>query len=82
MSEEKLAFFLHGRSYLVVSDFSRLGSVFVAGEVLVFERATYSRYDECYMYEFHSRNVGEVKSWFLLRAETSEDCEKYFRKIA
>jgi hypothetical protein len=77
MTEEKLDHFQKGRSYVAVADFSRLGDVFTKGEALVFDRAAYSRYDECYMYEFVAKD-GKVKSWFLLRGETSKDCPRYF----
>jgi hypothetical protein len=55
-------------------------SGFIAGEVLTFERPTYSFYDNCFVYEFRTVN-NDVKTWWLGEKESVELWRQYFESI-
>lgn len=54
--------FVKGRLYRVVNSFSALRSVFAKGQLLTFERETYSIYDSCTGYFFICKASGELCS--------------------
>ena len=47
------ALFIPKAKYRVTQDFTDDTSNFVKGEILTFDVGGYSRYDECYFYNFH-----------------------------
>ena len=55
-------------------------STFSAGEVLVFERDTYSHYDNAFVYVFRSSG-GEEKEWWLTEGEPKESWHEYFEQL-
>jgi len=68
-----------GESVRVKSDF-RLGSTFREGEVLVFQRDGYSRYDNSFVYEFLNA-TGELKSWYLHEDKPIDLWRDFFEPI-
>ena len=55
-------------------------SIFVAGEVLTFERPTYSHYDNCFVYLFRSGS-GDLKEWWLGEDGDEETWNQYFERV-
>ncbi len=55
---------------------------FVADEVLVFERDTYSRYDNCFVYIFHTESGNETKDWWLPEGQSKESWQQYFELLS
>ena len=53
-------------------------SEFVAGEKLVFERDSYSHYDNCFVYVFRTEGIGTTKEWWLPESKPKELWEQYF----
>lgn len=75
--------FLPGMHYLALRTFtSGPHSSFVASELLIFERETYSPYDNCFVYQFVSLEKGEQKSWWLPEGASAAQWKLYFRLVA
>ena len=55
--------FVVGRHYRVIRDFQALRDTFTAGEILVYERDAWSRYDGITGYFFSEAGSGELRSW-------------------
>lgn len=74
--------FIPGRHYQVKRSFkSGPASAFVAGEVLVFERDTYSPYDNCFVYVFSAEKGSEKKEWWLLEGQSKESWRQFFEQL-
>jgi hypothetical protein len=77
-----LPIFIVGTQYRVKHDFrSGPTSVFSAGEILIFVCGTYSPYDDCFVYTFHSERSGESKDWWLPDGEPKEDWRAHFDEL-
>ena len=75
------AIFEAGARYRVRQGFaSGPNSIFVAGEILTFERLTCSRYDNCSVYLFRSGS-GDVKEWWLGEQDRAETWTLYFEPV-
>ena len=46
--------------------------MFVEGEVVTFERETYSFYDNAFVYLFRSEKTGAIKEWWLLEGRSAD----------
>jgi hypothetical protein len=62
-----------GKKYRVLKDFRQPQSIFKADEVLKYENAEYSRYDNSTMFFFKAKG-GHQKTWWL---HDDEPVEKY-----
>ena len=79
---KRLSLFQAGQRYRARSAFKGLvGPDFVADEVLVFNVGGYSRYDECYVYEFRSEISGERKNWWLDDGTSADSWRTFFEAI-
>ena len=56
-------------------------SQFIEGEKLVFQKNTYSPYDDCFVYEFKELSTGEIKNWWLADGKPKEEWGKYFVRV-
>jgi hypothetical protein len=56
--------FINSKRYRVKVDFSCGGTDFIKDECLDFVCGAYSRYDDCYIYEFKDIH-GNAKNWIL-----------------
>ena len=74
------AIFIPGSRYRVKVDFkSGPVSVFGAGEVLTFENASYSHYDNCFVYAFRTDDgSAEKKEWWLPEGEHRGSWSRFF----
>ena len=68
---------LQGQRYVVKKEFESGAATFVVGEVLAFMQGGFSRYDDCYLYEFHD-NLGAIKVWCLSAGVSEEDWLEFF----
>jgi len=74
--------FTRGCRYRVKQSFkSGPTSAFIAGEILVFERDSYSHYDNSFIYEFRSESSAETKEWWLLEGQSKELWRQYFEPL-
>ena len=74
--------FTSGRRYRVKRNFkSGPTSAFIAGEALIFERDTYSPYDNCFVYVFGKEKGSEKKEWWLSEGEPKESWQQYFEPL-
>lgn len=71
----------HGR-YRVKQNFkSGPASDFITGEVLIFERQAYSRYDNCFVYQFKTEGGNAPKEWWLPEKYDPEVWRDHFEII-
>ena len=74
--------FVVGIKYRALRDFSSgPTSHFIKGEILLFDRDTYSRYDDCFVYMFHNENTGESKGWWLFDGESIDSWKDFFEPV-
>ena len=73
--------FVVGRHYRVRHDFQALRDRFEAGEVLVYERDAYSRYDSCTGYFFSQPDVTYLRTWDVYDEEELEVWRELFEEI-
>ena len=66
-----------GKRYIVKINFTSALSQFEEGEVLIYQKVVYSRYDGCYVYEFAGAG-GESKSWWLGDDDPASSWKSYF----
>jgi hypothetical protein len=74
--------FERGKQYRVKQTFqSGPVSTFKAGELLVFERNTYSPYDNSFVYVFQN-SQHQIKEWWLPEDQPQDTWRKYFEAIS
>jgi len=73
--------FLDGRKYQPLIDFDCGASSFHANEILTFSKDGYSRYDECFVYEFRD-DSGQIKTWLMPEDAENDYWRKYFSTFA
>jgi hypothetical protein len=56
-------------------------SSFKSGEILVFERNSYSPYDNSFVYIFRSATGNELKEWWLHESQSREIWNDYFEVL-
>jgi hypothetical protein len=66
-----------GRSYRVLRGFRSGMDEFVLGEVLLFQSASHSRYDESSAFLFRAALGGELKTWFLYDGDPDNGAELF-----
>lgn len=67
--------------YRVLKTFDSAGSHFSAGDVVRFERESYSRYDAATVYEFVSESRTEPLQWWFADNEPDEKPSELFLLI-
>ncbi len=72
--------FTVGTRYRVKQNFVSGASAFKTDEILIFERGTYSPYDNCFVYEFTSESDGK-KTWWLHEGKPTELWQQYFDSL-
>jgi hypothetical protein len=70
-----------GHRYRVKQNFKSGPSMFIAGEILVFERSTFSPYDNCFVYVFQGESGAETKEWWLSESQSKESWRQYFEVV-
>jgi hypothetical protein len=55
-------------------------STFIRDEILVFAHEGYSRYDDCFIYTFHSELDGQDKGWWLGYDEDASLSDQFFER--
>jgi len=82
MSYEQIIF-VPGRNYRVKQTFaSGPTTTLTAGEILSFDRNSYSSYDNCFVYVFRSKHGGGVrKEWWLHEEIPPESWREYFEPV-
>jgi hypothetical protein len=70
--------FVPGQRYRVKQNFKSGPSTFIAGEILIFERDTFSPYDNCFVSVFRSETGAETKEWWLSESQSKELWQQYF----
>lgn len=73
--------FEHGQRYRVLMDFDSLRDHFRAGEVLVYDHDTYSRYDNCTAYIFTRPGSTLVRCWDLYDDDDLSMWEMLFQPL-
>jgi hypothetical protein len=73
--------FTVGFKYRVRQSFRSGASAFVTGEILIFDRNTYSPYDNSFVYLFHPIGSDEVKGWWLHEEKSKELWHQYFELL-
>ncbi len=74
--------FRPGSLYRVKQSFrSDLNTTFEAGEILVFERDEWSRYDSAFTYTFRSKMDGRIKQWWILDEPENADTWTQFFEV-
>jgi len=56
-------------------------STFVTGEVVIFERDAYSRYDNSFVYVFRTKSGAQTKEWWLPEGQPKELWQQYFEPL-
>jgi len=82
MDQGAFNFFKPGQAYQPTHSFKRLGSVFSPEDCVIFQRITFSHYDEVHIYQFIPAGGGKEKIWFPIPGEGEEACAKYFTAVA
>lgn len=72
--------FLSGEKYQPIIDFKCGASSFHANEILTFYRDGYSRYDECFVYEFQD-GFSKIKTWLMPEDAADDFWRKYFTAL-
>lgn len=70
-----------GSRYRVKSSFMSGTSTFLQDEILKFVMDSYSRYDDCFLYTFHSETNGDEKSWWLKFGDPASTWRDYFEPM-
>ncbi len=73
--------FTAGSRYRAKKSFMSGDSTFLYDEILIFESDGYSRYDDCFIYTFHSQTDGQKKSWWLGYGEPSTAWLDFFEPL-
>ena len=75
--------FIVGHRYRVKQNFVSGGMFrFFAGEIVRFQRDSYSHYDNSFVYVFSSELDGEEKEWWLSEEQPPEIWQDYFEPLA
>ncbi len=78
-SEGFMSFFETGKEYKVLQSFYFGKSTFTKGEKLIYQSGGFSRYDDCYLYEFDDKN-GNRKVCRLAPDSDEKEILRYFKK--
>src|SRR4051794_14042162 len=78
---DRLMVFVPGAKYRAMRDVVGRPEGFVAGEVLTFVSAGYSRDDDSYVYQFRSDADGKLKSWLLHRGGPADSGSDEFEPL-
>jgi hypothetical protein len=70
--------FKTGERYRVKQSFMSGPSTFTVDELVTFDRDGYSRYDNCFVYEFRSQTDGQTKFWWLHEDQPSTTWQQFF----
>ena len=73
--------FTPGCRYRVKQNFKSGPTPFIAGEILVFDRDTFSPYDESFVYLFRSESGAEIREWFLSESQPKKLWHDYFEPL-
>ena len=82
MTYEQPIFNLGGR-YRVKKSF-KSGPIFtfILGEILVFDRNSYSHYDNSFVYVFRAESDGKEKEWWLSEHDKKDVWKQHFEELA
>jgi hypothetical protein len=72
--------FKKNRHYRVIQDFQSGPSNFLRGEILRFDRDSYSPYDNSFVYTFYEE-MNTEKVWLLLNNDPDDTWKQYFEEI-
>lgn len=69
------------KKYRPITDFQSGKTQFLSTDILTFYRDGYSRYDECFVYEFLDQS-NQIKVWAMPDDVDGQYWEKFFYAIA
>ncbi len=72
--------FVEGAKYCVKQDFTLLAFNFLKGDILLFIRQAYSRYDSSTVFFFQNQRTNEEMQWWLHDEEPIESWSDFFEK--
>lgn len=73
--------FVPGRRYRVRHSFEAMRATFTAGDVLIFDRSAWSRYDGITGYFFRMPDREGIKSWDIYDDEDVKIWKKHFEEL-